>query len=111
VRCDNKNNLLDSTPCINCLATLLDLNIKRIVFSHKDNTFMSCNPRDLTISHISAGNNYIKRLCTKSISNCANTNNNNNKSVSANNNNNNNKNVSNKNVSNKNVSNKNNKKQ
>ena len=98
MRCDNKNNLLDSTPCINCLATLLDLNIKRIVFSHKDNTFMSCNPRDLTISHISAGNNYIKRLCTKSISNCANTNNNNNKSVSANNN-------------NKNVNNKNNKKQ
>jgi len=87
VRCDNKNNLLDSTPCINCLATLLDLNIKRIVFSHKDNTFMSCNPRDLTISHISAGNNYIKRLCSKSISNCANTNNNNTKSVSANNNN------------------------
>jgi len=104
VRCDNKNNLLDSTPCINCLATLLDLNIKRIVFSHKDNTFMSCNPRDLTISHISAGNNYIKRLCTKSISNCANTNNNNTKNNS-------NKNVNNKNVSNKNVSNKNNKKQ
>lgn len=104
MRCDNKNNLLDSTPCINCLATLLDLNIKRIVFSHKDNTFMSCNPRDLTINHISAGNNYIKRLCTKSISNCANTNNNNTKNNS-------NKNNSNKNVNNKNVSNKNNKKQ
>ena len=100
MRCDNKNNLLDSTPCINCLATLLDLNIKRIVFSHKDNTFMSCNPRDLTISHISAGNNYIKRLCSNSVS--ANTNNNNTKNNS-------NKNVSNKSVSNKN--NKNNKKQ
>jgi deoxycytidylate deaminase len=62
VRCDNNNNLLDSTPCINCLATLLDLNIKRIVFSHKDNTFMSCNPKDLTINHISSGANYLKKL-------------------------------------------------
>jgi deoxycytidylate deaminase len=62
VRCDNNNNLLDSTPCINCLATLVDLNIKRIVFSHKDNTFMSCNPKDLTINHISSGANYLKKL-------------------------------------------------
>ena len=62
VRCDNKNNLLDSSPCINCLTTLLDLNIKRIVFSHKDNTFMSCNPKDLTINHISSGANYLKKL-------------------------------------------------
>ena len=62
MRCDNNNKLLDSTPCINCLATLLDLNIKRIVFSHKDNTFMSCNPKDLTINHISSGANYLKKL-------------------------------------------------
>ena len=62
MRCDNNNNLLDSTPCINCLATLVDLNIKRIVFSHKDNTFMSCNPKDLTINHISSGANYLEKL-------------------------------------------------
>ena len=72
MRCDNNNKLLDSTPCINCLATLLDLNIKRIVFSHKDNTFMSCNPKDLTINHISSGANYLKKL--------SNSNNNNNNS-------------------------------
>ena len=80
MRCDNKNNLLDSSPCINCLATLLDLNIKRIVFSHKDNTFMSCNPKDLTINHISSGANYIKKLNnTNNINNNNNNNNNNNK--------------------------------
>ncbi len=61
MRCDNKNNLLDSTPCINCLTTILELNIKRIVFSFKDNTFISCNPKELTINHISSGNNYLKR--------------------------------------------------
>ena len=86
VRCDNNNNLLDSTPCINCLTTLLDLNIKRIVFSHKDNTFMSCNPKDLTINHISSGANYLKKLSSIIANNKNNTN------ANANNNNNNNNN-------------------
>jgi len=64
VRCDNNLKLQDSTPCQNCLTTILELNIKRIVFSYKDNTFISCNPKELTINHISAGNNFIKRLQT-----------------------------------------------
>jgi len=62
VRCDNNSKLQDSAPCQNCLTTILELNIKRIVFSYKDNTFISCNPKELTINHISAGNNFIKRL-------------------------------------------------
>ena len=62
VRCDNNLKLQDSAPCQSCLATILELNIKRIVFSYKDNTFISCNPKELTINHISAGNNFIKRL-------------------------------------------------
>jgi len=64
VRCDNNSKLQDSAPCQNCLNTILELNIKRIVFSYKDNTFVSCNPKELTINHISAGNNFIKRLQT-----------------------------------------------
>jgi deoxycytidylate deaminase len=64
VRCDNNSKLQDSAPCQNCLTTILELNIKRIVFSYKDNTFISCNPKELTINHISAGNNFIKRLET-----------------------------------------------
>ena len=75
VRCDNKNNLLDSSPCTNCLATLLDLNIKRIVFSYKDNTFMSCNPKDLTINHISSGANYLKKLKNSNSNSNSNSNN------------------------------------
>ena len=62
MRCDNNLKLQDSAPCQNCLTTILELNIKRIVFSYKDNTFISCNPKELTINHISAGNNFIKRL-------------------------------------------------
>ena len=64
MRCDNNLKLQDSAPCQSCLTTLLELNIKRIVFSYKDNTFISCNPKELTINHISAGNNFIKRLQT-----------------------------------------------
>ena len=62
VRCDTNNKLQDSTPCQNCLLCLIELNIKRIVFSYKDNSFMSCNPNNLTIYHISTGNNYLKKL-------------------------------------------------
>ena len=65
VRCDNKNNLQDSAPCNNCLSTIIYLNIKRIVFSYKNNTFISCNPKELTISHISAGANFLKRNINK----------------------------------------------
>jgi deoxycytidylate deaminase len=79
VRCDNNSKLQDSAPCQNCLTTILELNIKRIVFSYKDNTFISCNPKELTINHISAGNNFIKRLHN-------NTNTNNNTSNNTNNN-------------------------
>jgi len=62
VRCDTNNKLQDSTPCLNCVRCLIELNIKRIVFSYKDNSFMSCNPNNLTIYHISTGNNYLKKL-------------------------------------------------
>jgi deoxycytidylate deaminase len=96
VRCDNNSKLQDSAPCQNCLTTILELNIKRIVFSYKDNTFISCNPKELTINHISAGNNFIKRLQTN-INTNNNTNNNtntsNNTGTHKNNNKNNNKNT------------------
>jgi hypothetical protein len=62
VRCDTNNKLQDSTPCQNCLHCLIELNIKRIIFSYKDNSFMSCNPNNLKIYHISTGNNYLKKL-------------------------------------------------
>jgi deoxycytidylate deaminase len=90
VRCDNNSKLQDSAPCQNCLTTILELNIKRIVFSYKDNTFISCNPKELTINHISAGNNFIKRLHnntnTNTNINTHNTNTNNNTNTNTNNN-------------------------
>jgi deoxycytidylate deaminase len=87
VRCDNNSKLQDSAPCQNCLTTILELNIKRIVFSYKDNTFISCNPKELTINHISAGNNFIKRLHnnTKANTNNISTNNISTNNISTNN--------------------------
>lgn len=64
VRCDINNKLQDSTPCQNCLHCLIELNIKRVIFSYKNNSFMSCNPNNLTIYHISTGSNYLKKLET-----------------------------------------------
>lgn len=61
VRCDSKDKLQDSAPCKNCLNTLINLNIKRIVFSSKDNTFISDTPKnlDIKINHTSAGNKFL----------------------------------------------------
>ena len=64
MRCDSNNKLQDSAPCQNCLNTIINLDIKRIVFSYKDNTFISCNPKELNINHISAGNNFLKKRLT-----------------------------------------------
>jgi len=67
VRCDSKENLQDSAPCQNCLNTIIQLNIKRIVFSSKDNTFISASPESLQINHISAGDKYLNKTKNKKI--------------------------------------------
>ena len=70
MRCDNKNNLQDSAPCERCLETIIYLDIKRIVFSSKNNTFISANPCEITINHISAGSKFLtKRLINNNINN------------------------------------------
>ena len=61
VRFDNNNNLQDSAPCQNCLNMIIYLDIKRIIFSSKDNTFISENPKNLKIIHESAGNKFLRK--------------------------------------------------
>lgn len=61
VRCDSNDKLQDSAPCENCLNIIIDLNIKRIVFSSKDNTFISESPKNIKLIHESAGNKFIKK--------------------------------------------------
>tara|TARA_B100000424_G_scaffold154063_1_gene117727 strand:+ start:477 stop:719 length:243 start_codon:yes stop_codon:yes gene_type:complete len=51
--------LQDSAPCHRCLSTIIELDIKRIVFSSSNNTFISCIPKELEINHISSGNRHL----------------------------------------------------
>jgi len=44
---------------------MISLAIKRIVFSGKDNTFISCSPEDLEIYHVSAGDKFLKNQNNK----------------------------------------------
>ena len=64
VRRDKEDNLQESAPCNRCLSLIIDLNIKRIVFSSLNNTFISCNPKDLTINHVSSGNKHLVKQQT-----------------------------------------------
>ena len=59
VRCDKNNKLQDSAPCHRCLSTIIELDIKRIVFSSSNNRFISCNPKEVKINHISSGNRHL----------------------------------------------------
>jgi deoxycytidylate deaminase len=61
VRCDKNSKLQDSAPCESCLTTIIELNIKRIVFSSKNGEFISENPKKLEICHVSAGNKYLQK--------------------------------------------------
>lgn len=59
VRRDKNDKLQDSSPCQDCLGTIIDLKVKRLVFSSVDNTFISCVPKDLIINHVSSGNRHL----------------------------------------------------
>ena len=60
MRCNGNDELQDSAPCNNCLSTINELNIKRIVFSSKNNEFVSTDPKTLEINHTTTGNKFIK---------------------------------------------------
>jgi len=69
VRCDTNENLQDSAPCESCLKTIIDLDIKRIVYSSKNDTFISGNPKDIKINHVSAGAKFLNKENNKNIEN------------------------------------------
>ena len=51
VRCNSKNEFVDSYPCANCLNLILSLKIKRIVFSSTDNNIISTDPKLLEVKY------------------------------------------------------------
>lgn len=69
VRCDANEKLQDSAPCERCLKTIIDLDIKRIVYSSKNDTFISGNPKDIKLIHVSAGAKFLNKENDKNIEN------------------------------------------
>lgn len=65
VRCDKNNNLQDSAPCCNCLNTIINLKIKKIVFSSSNNEIISINPSDLNLNHVSSGERLLRKKLNK----------------------------------------------
>lgn len=61
VRCNANDEYQDSTPCNKCSELMIDLNIKRIVFSISKTEFKSCSPCELECKHISAGTKFINK--------------------------------------------------
>ena len=63
VRCDKQNNLQESAPCCNCLNTMIQLNIKKIVYSSNNNKIICDNPKNLIKNeeHISSGEKMIRK--------------------------------------------------
>jgi len=62
VRTDNKGELKESGPCIDCLRQILKLNIKKIIYSCNNNSVIISKPKDYTPVHLSLGRRYISLL-------------------------------------------------
>lgn len=54
------NEMGPSSPCMDCHKNLMELGIKRIVYSESDGSLTSCRPRDYVPYGPSLGRRYIK---------------------------------------------------
>ena len=60
VRQDAMGNFKNSAPCKNCLSVILELKIKRLIFSIDDNDFHICKACDYETEHVSVGNRWLQ---------------------------------------------------
>ena len=67
VREDAQGNFQDSSPCTDCLRVIKQLNIKKMVFSSKNNEVEIHKPNNYNTNHISHGNRHLlqknKKIC------------------------------------------------
>ena len=62
VRKDTKGNMQDSAPCKDCHQTILELNIKKIVYSGPDNSVLCCKPCEYKTIHECQGKKHLNNL-------------------------------------------------
>ena len=54
-------NFKNSAPCKNCLSVIMELKIKRLIFSTDDNDFRVCKACDYETEHVSVGNRWLQK--------------------------------------------------
>ncbi len=59
MRQNTKGELQDSAPCQDCHNIILNLGIKKIVYSAPNNTFLTCKPQEYKTEHTSQGKKFI----------------------------------------------------
>lgn len=65
VRRDTKGCMQDSAPCKDCHATILDLNIKKIVYSSINDNIIVCKPCNYQTEHECQGKKHLKDITNK----------------------------------------------
>ena len=60
MRQNTNGDLQDSAPCQDCHNIMLSLQLKKIVYSAPNNTFLTCKPQEYKTEHTSQGNKFFK---------------------------------------------------
>ena len=59
VRIDKEDELRESGPCIDCLSIIIELGIKRIVYSSGANKISAINPKYYKTEHYTLGRRFL----------------------------------------------------
>lgn len=62
VRRDTKGCMQDSAPCKDCHATILDLKIKKIIYSSVENNIIVCKPCNYQTEHECQGRKHLNNV-------------------------------------------------
>jgi len=55
VRIGKDGTLRNSRPCNNCLDTMINYKIKKVLYSTEDGRIIAENPKDMEKTHVSSG--------------------------------------------------------
>ena len=58
-RTGKHHDIKDSAPCVDCLNTIKQLNIKKIIYTMDNNIINSCKPCDFHTEHTTLGRRHL----------------------------------------------------
>ena len=59
VRVNNKGEIKDSAPCVDCTHKMKEFNIKKIIYSNNDGDFTTCKVCDYETDHVANGRKHL----------------------------------------------------